>query len=176
MGGILAGHRLKLQGRFHLVIPLMQSLLRCLFIPNWGTRSKVETRVSIPPWLSADVATAPYATAYARLLCALCDPTTSSVAAPGSRRRQELTPATAKARRVASQHLPYLLEEYIQDQLQYRLLPDVKSALTPGLYSILEVSSPETLRMVNAAMDASGRTLFKALYTDYGRFGRWREH
>jgi nucleolar pre-ribosomal-associated protein 2 len=176
MRGILAGHRHQLQGRFHLVVPLMQNLLRCLFLPTPVTGSKVETLVRIPPWLSADVATAPYATAYTRLLCMLCDPTASSAAVPGSRRRQELTPATTKVRRIAGQHLPYLLEEYIQCQLQHKLLPDVKSALTPGLYSVLSVSSPEILRMINASIDASGRALFKILYNDYGRFGKWDEH
>src|SRR5437762_3393566 len=105
----------------------------------------------------------------------LCDPTASSVAIPRNRHRQELTPATAKARRIAGQYLPHLLKEYIQCQLRYRLLPEVKSAMTPGLYAVLEVSTPETLRMVNAAMDASGRALFKILYSDYGRFGKWEE-
>ena len=176
MRGILAGHRHQLQGRFHLIIPLMQNLLRCLFLPNRATGSKAETPSRIPPWLSADVAAAPYATAYTRLLCMLCDPTASSAAAPRSRRIQELTPATTKARRIAGQHLPYLLEEYIRCQLEHQLPPDVKSALTPGLYALLSVSSPKTLHMINASMDASGRALFKVLYSDYGRFGRWDEH
>src|SRR6266480_898345 len=126
MRGILAGHRLKLRGRFHLVIPLMQNLLRCLFLPKRSTENKAEAHVTIPPWLSFDiVAAAPYATAYAQLLCMLCDPTASSVAIPRNRHRQELTPATAKARRIAGQYLPHLLKEYIQCQLRYRLLPEV---------------------------------------------------
>ncbi|KAH0537311.1 hypothetical protein FGG08_005865 [Glutinoglossum americanum] len=174
--GILAGHRLNLRGRFHLIVPLMQNLLRCLFLPNRSVGTQVEALGSMPQWLSPNVvAAAPYAIAYARLLRMLCNPAASSVAGSNNRHK-ELTPATAKAHRIAGQHLPYILMEYIQCQLQYRLSPEVKSALIPGLYAILEVSNPQTLRMVNAAMDASGRALFKVLYTDYNRFGKWDGH
>lgn len=113
------------------------------------------------------------ATAYARLLTTLCDPSTSAVAGKSHRTQQQLTPATDKARRQIGQHLPYLLMEYAQCQLHSRLAPEVKEAMLPGLNAVFEVTSKEMLRMINAAMDASSRAVFKGMYEEYRAFGRW---
>ena len=43
----------------------------------------------------------------------------------------------------------------------------------PGLYAVLDVMDRETMRGMNGAMDANGRAVWKGLYQDWERFGRW---
>ncbi|KAI9792722.1 MAG: hypothetical protein M1816_001821 [Peltula sp. TS41687] len=180
LSGLLTVHRLKLRGRFHIIIPVLQSLLRCLFTPNQAARSSQSksNNNTVPSWLPpAKGLEAPQATAYARLLTSLCDPTVSSVTTGGKKRpKDELTSATDKARTMAGQHLPYVLMEYIQCRLRSNLASaEVKHALMPGLYAILDSMTRESRRMLNAAMDSSGRAMWRNLWADYTRFTRWNE-
>ena len=46
--------------------------------------------------------------------------------------------------------------------------------LNPGLYAIFDAMSQEVMRTVNSALDSSGRAIFKVLYNDYRRFGKWK--
>ncbi|KAI9835030.1 MAG: hypothetical protein M1819_002582 [Sarea resinae] len=176
LGAILAVRRTKLGGRFHLVTALLQSLLRCLFVADSVRRTKPPS-CSAPPWLASSSSTlvATHATAYSRLLCSLCDPTVSSVADPHRRSNQELNDETKKARMAAGRYLPYILMEYTRCQLDGRLPPDSKDALTPGLYAVLDVVTPDALRALNASMDASSRAIFRRLYEDYRHFGKWQQ-
>lgn len=174
---LLAIHRTKLGGRYHLLLPLLQALLLCLFTPD-PRRARTSKTLPLPPWLSArdaklDVSSA---AAYARILTAICDPTVSSVTSFKSRSsRPELNDETKKAKATAGQYLPYLIMEYARCQLEARIEPEMKVALMPGLYAVFDVVSVEGMRALNAAMDASGRAIFKGLYDDYRRFGRWKE-
>ena len=162
-GTILTILRTKIGGRYHLVICALQSLLRCLFIPFTTTNSSDEAPSSF---------TEIHAAAYARVLTTLCDPTVSSVSRSKYRLRPELNDETKKAKDIAGQHLSYLIMEYCDCQLKGRLLPEIKTALNPGLYAVLAVMSQEVMRTMNEAMDESARAVWKALYEDYRRFGR----
>ena len=161
-GNILAIHRTKIGGRYHLVILALQSLLRCLFIPYAPTDSIADTSSALNET---------HAAAYARILTTLCDPTVSSVMRSKERSRLELNDETKRAKSIAGQHLPYLILEYCNCQLKGKLLPEMKTALDPGLYAVLAVMTPEAMRTMNAAMDESGRAVWKALYEDSRRFG-----
>lgn len=173
MGSILAVHRTKLGGRYHLIIPLLQGMLRCLFTPD-VRRARSAKTISLPPWLSGKGTKldASSAAVYARLLTTICEPTVSSVTSSKNRSRQDLNDETKKVRAIAGQYLPYLIMEYSQCQLNARIPPVVKAALMPGLYAVFDVMSQETMRTLNAAMDSSSRAIFKALYDDYRRFGK----
>ncbi|KAI9680637.1 MAG: hypothetical protein M1817_004077 [Caeruleum heppii] len=178
MGAILTVHQLKLRGRFHLVVQVMNALLRLLFVPN-AKAHKLAHKISVtrPSWAagrSGDVG-APEAAGYGRLLTSICNASVSAVTTAKRRPRPELTPATDKAKKLAGQHMPYVLVEYAQCQLHSRMAPEAKMAMLPGLYAIFSVTPPETLRMLNASMDASSRAIFKSLYDDYRRFGRWMD-
>jgi nucleolar pre-ribosomal-associated protein 2 len=177
--GLLLGlHRQKLGGRFHLILPAMQRLLHCLF-----ARVKKRSRLGKsdpghrqqPYWLLQLSAT--HATHYTRLLTSLCDPTVSAVSrpTPGGASHEGLTDQTKKAKRIAGQYLQYLVQDYAQSSLRSALHPDVKAALLPGLYSVLDVMSRDTMRALNAGLDISGRAMFKTLYDDYMKFGRWNK-
>lgn len=171
---MLASHRTKIGGRYHLVVPALQGLMRCLFITH-GRNGGSAAVLSLPPWLNGrePMLDGTHAAGFARLLTTICDPTVSSVTRSKNRSRRELNDDTKKARGVAGQHLPYIIMVYCHCHLKGRLLPTVKAALTPGLYAVFDVMSQDTLRTLNAAMDSSSRAIFKALYDDYRRFGRW---
>lgn len=172
---LLAVHRTKLGGRFHLVVMALQGLLRCLFEPyakNVGSGAAL----ALPPWLqsSSRLLNDNHAAAYSRLLTAICDPTVSAVTRTKNRSRQELNDETKKARSIAGQHLQYLIMEFCQCQLRGRLTPEVRAALNPGLYAVFDAMNQEIMRTINSALDSSGRSIFKVLYDDYRRFGRWQ--
>ncbi|KAL4934119.1 ribosome biogenesis protein URB2 [Aspergillus undulatus] len=178
MGLLLGLHRQKMGGRFHLVLLALQRLLQCLF-----ARPKKRSRLARsdseygkqPYWLSQ--LNAAHAIHFTRLLTSLCDPTVSAVSRPmpGAAGYEGLTDQTKKAKQIAGQYLQYLIMEYAQASLRSALHPDVKAALMPGLYSVLDVMSRDTMRAMNAGLDISGRAMFKALYDDYMKFGKWNK-
>jgi Urb2/Npa2 family len=177
---LLTRFRKRLGGRYHLLLPVLQGLLRCLFqpIPIPTSSKQPQIRHHHPPWLlnpDMEPLTAKSATRYTRLLTSLCDPTASSV--KHSRRTSAaLTDDTKKARSIAGQYMQYLIMEYARCQLQGQLPPEVKAALMPGLYVVLDVMSRDLMGGMNAAMDSSSRAIFKGLYEDYQRFGRWNQN
>ena len=174
MGLVLGLQRVKIGGRFHLVINALQRLLGCLFARSRKrTRSaRLETTLSQPIWLAPLGAS--HATSYTRLLTTLCDPTVSAVLRPQpGASRDALIDETKKAKRIAGQYLQYVIIEYTQCSLRGSLAPEVKASLMPGLYVALDVMSKESMRALSAALDASGRAVFKSLYDDYVKFGKW---
>ncbi|KAL3479751.1 Urb2/Npa2 family-domain-containing protein [Aspergillus californicus] len=176
MGLLIGLHRQKLGGRFHLILPAMQRLLHCLYArPKKHARLSKSDTGHHPYWLTQ--LSAAHAIHYTRLLTSLCDPTVSAVSrpTPGGSGQEGLTDQTKKAKRIAGQYLQYLIVDYAQSSLRRALQPDVKAALLPGLYSVLDVMSRDTMRALNAGLDISGRAIFKALYDDYMKFGRWNK-
>ncbi|KAJ5938024.1 hypothetical protein N7454_004366 [Penicillium verhagenii] len=176
MGIVLGLQRLKVGGRFHLVVPAMQRLMACLFARSRKrTRSpRPQNSLSQPFWLAPLQAS--HTSSYTRLLTTLSDPTMSAVLRSQSGgSRDALIDETKKAKRIAGQHLQYVIMEYAQCSLRGSLLPEVKSALMPGLYAALDVMSKESLRALNAGLDVSGRAIFKSLHEDYVRFGKWNK-
>ncbi|KAJ5676947.1 uncharacterized protein N7477_002580 [Penicillium maclennaniae] len=175
MGLVLGLQRLKIGGRFHLVVNAMQRLLSCLFVTSRKrSRTKTQTNLSHPFWLAP--LSASDTTHYTRLLTSLCDPTVSAVLRPqAGASREALTDETKKAKRIAGQYLQYVVTAYTRVSLNVALQPDVKAALMPGLYAALDVMSKESMRALNAALDMSGRAVFKSLYDDYVKFGKWNK-
>ena len=164
-GTILAVHRAKIGGRYHLVVLALQALLRCLFIP-YESGEAVGSEAS--------VLGETHAAAYGRILRMISDPSVSSVTRLRNRWRVEVNDETKKARSIAGQHLPYLMMEFCDCQLTGRLLPGMRAALNAGLYAVLAVISPTGMGTMNAAMGSSSRSVFKALYDDYKRVGKWK--
>ncbi|KAL4750959.1 hypothetical protein BDW72DRAFT_174706 [Aspergillus terricola var. indicus] len=178
MGLLIGLHRQKLGGRFHLVLPAMQRLLHCLFARARKRRGLGKPDLGHgkqPYWLSQ--LNAAHAVHYTRLLTSLCDPTVSAVSrpTPWGAGYEGLTDQTKKAKQIAGQYLQYLIMDYAQSSLRSNLQPEVKAALMPGLYSVLDVMSRDTMRALSAGLDISGRAMFKALYDDYMKFGKWNK-
>ncbi|KAI1933530.1 hypothetical protein LOZ65_000163 [Ophidiomyces ophidiicola] len=176
LGTILGLYRKKMSGRLHLVLPVLQQLLRCLFSGDSRPMKQSRFLSTLPPWLGSrgpTPLTAEHAGQYTRLLTSLCDPTVSAVENHRGGFSQGLSDNTKKVKSLVSQHLQYLIIEYAGLQLRGHLTPDVKAVLMPGWYAVLDVMSKTTLRAMNASMDSSSRAVFKGLYDDYVKFGRW---
>lgn len=134
---LMALHRRKLVGRLDILVPILQSLLRCLFsVPAGG---------KLPPfaaeqasWLQGRSLGVKHAAHYTKLLTTLFDPTPSSVAPPKSKSRSNtstnLIDYTLRARRTAGQYAPYILLSLCQLQLDGRFADDgMREVLMPGV-------------------------------------------
>lgn len=170
---VLTSHRLKLEGHFHLLVQALQALLRCLFTPLPHSSAKTLKTYAPPPWLSPRPARldAKHASAYTRLITLICDPSVSSVTRS---KHNNLTSATDKAKRMAGQHMRFVLATYIKLQLEMQMLPDIREKLIPGLYAIFDTTTPELRRCISDSLDSSGRAVFGTLYKDYLKFGKWK--
>ncbi|KAL8732544.1 MAG: hypothetical protein Q9181_003934 [Wetmoreana brouardii] len=170
---MLSFHRKRLGGRYHLILPVLQSLLRPLFIPFTILPSN---QPSSPA--TENPFTATHASAYARILLQLADPTLSSLTSHShstkSRQTQNLNDPTKIAKSIAGQHLHYLIMTYCDCQLRGRLKPEVRQKLKPGIWAVLDVIPQETMRVMNAGMDKAGRAIWRALYGEWRRDGRGR--
>ena len=162
---LLATHRAKIGGRYHLVVLALQALLRCLFIPYKNDEAGES---------EGSVFGESHAAAYGRILSMICDPTVSSVTRWRNRSRLELNDETKKARGIAGQHLAYVMMEFCGCQLRGHLGSGMRAALNAGLYAVLRVIGPDMMRTMNAAMDSSSRSVFKALYDEYRKVGKWK--
>lgn len=164
---IIKRHRHRLEGHFHLLITALQSLLRLLITP-WPS-----TAAPLPP---ATAGTPPpdqqaQAARFSRLLTLTCEPSVASVTrgqAPGA-----LDSAPDAAKKSAAQHMYLVLVLYVKLQLERPVPRGVRAALDPGVYSVLDITTPEGRRVINEAVDASGRAIFREMYKQYVRFGKW---
>ncbi|KAL3428237.1 Urb2/Npa2 family protein [Phlyctema vagabunda] len=169
---ILNSHRLKLQGHFHLVVQVMQALLRCLFTPLPHTNNKILRSHAAPPWLlPSHPLTSTHASAYTRLVTLICDPSVSSVT---RFQHSSLSSATDKAKKMAGQHMQFLLMTYIKLQLEMRMAPPVREKMVPGLYAVFDTTTPELRRCISDGLDSSGRSVFGMLFRDWQQFGKWK--
>ena len=167
---ILVRHRRRLLDRYHLVVPALQKLLLCFFVPVTGRQNHNALPTSS-------------ATKYVRVLDTLTNPSASAarnVLRRGSGKQQNQSNANlvddVKAiRRNLSFHLQYLLQTFCQASLDSRLSPEVKEKLLPGLYSVIGSMDTELMRAMNAAMNDSQRAIWKDLYQQWTRFGKWNQ-
>jgi nucleolar pre-ribosomal-associated protein 2 len=168
---IVRRHRLRLEGHFHLLVTTLQSLLRTLICHSFAGRpygnlwqgGLIKDPSSFKLWPKD-------AKAFARLLTMICEPTPGSVARS---QQSTLDSATDAAKRYAGQHMYLVLMLYIKLQLEQNVPHDVREALEPGVFAILDITTPEGRRIMNDALDGSGRAIMKELYKQYLKFGKW---
>lgn len=186
LGSLLSRFRRRLSDRHHLILPILQQLLRCLFFSEQVTRRARQPAVigsdpnsllrSLPIWLKTDTASLPAssATDLTRTLSSICNPTVSAAKASRKRGRgSELNDETKRVKAVAGQHLHYLVMDYCRCTLDGDIAPDVREKLMPGMYTLLDAMGRDVMRAMNAAMDPSSRAIFKTLYDDWVRYGKW---
>lgn len=169
----LVTHRRRLRGRHHLLAPILTHLLRLLFTPNPHARAS-RNLIPQPPWLSASTCTPVHATALSRLLTTTCDPSASSTRRGPRSAANALTDETRAARAHAGRYMPLVLADFCHCQLHGRIAPEVRAALRPGLHAAFACVEAGVLEAANARLGAPARSVFKALYEDYKRFGRAR--
>ena len=173
INSVISLHRKNLGGRFHILLPLLQRLLACLFVPH-GHNALSFTR---PAWLPPrnSPLTAEHATALTRILTTLCSPTVSSTSSHRRGVAADLVDETKKARDYAGQYMPQLLTYYCSLQLSGKLSTEAKDALRPGLWAMMDVVDMNAMRAMNAAMGKDERALWGSLYGEWKRFGKWNE-
>lgn len=187
---LLVRYRRRLAGRYHLLLPVIQNLLRCLFYSSSRKQlttyssSKVAYLASLPNWLNPSTHTSTLtlpptsAIKFSRVLQQLCDPSASSarhVSKRISTPNDNLVDEVKSLRREISQHTQYLLQTYCQVMLDGSITPDVKEKLLPGLYAVMNATDVEVMRALNTAMDASQRAIWKDLYAEWKTYGRWNQ-
>lgn len=178
LGLLLSRYRKRLGGRYHVILPALQGLLKCLFFSGTASTAASQTKSqvifirSLPSWLrgSKDPLSSKSAEHFTRLLTTICDPSVSSVR---RKKSNELTDETKKAKSLAGQYMQYLIMDFCRCSLHGRIPSSSKEKLMPGLYAVLDVMDRETMRGMNGAMDSNGRAVWKGLYQDWERFGRW---
>ncbi|KAF2646531.1 hypothetical protein P280DRAFT_544877 [Massarina eburnea CBS 473.64] len=171
---LLMLQRGRIGGRFHLLLPLLQNLLLCLFIPNAGRGA------ALPPWLDSFATSQPVrltpanASAYTRLLRTLCSPTQSSVQRHYSRSqtsKKELNDPVKAARDYASQYMYALLSSFCLYQLYGRLEPQVREKLMPGIWEVVEVGSldRQSLDAMFEGLGKSEQDIWRGIWRDWER-------
>jgi nucleolar pre-ribosomal-associated protein 2 len=179
-------HRKKLGGRMHLVVALLQNMLACLFSPYHYSTAAIAAR---PEWLKAatssgadatHILSTDHATAYARILTTLCQPTVSSaISHRGYRMASEaLVSETARAKEYAGQYVGYILLLYCTLQLQGKIVgdgPDMGDKLKQGIWAVMETVNIEAMRGMNAGMSKEERVIWSDLYAEWNRVGRSRQ-
>ncbi|RYO77107.1 hypothetical protein DL762_009473 [Monosporascus cannonballus] len=168
---IIKRHRRRLDGHFPILLATLQAMLRVLLADPTSPQAHRH-----PPWLSSRLQ-ARHAARFARLLTLICEPSAASVArsstAATAAKAPQLDSATDAAKRAAGQDMFLVLETYIRLQLEADVPRDVRKALETGVYSVLNVTPQGCRRVLNESLDANGRALFRQMYADYKKFGRW---
>ncbi|KAJ4355601.1 uncharacterized protein N0V89_003621 [Didymosphaeria variabile] len=166
---VLLLHRSRLGGRFHLLIPVLQSLLLCLFIPN------LNRGAALPPWLDSPSPanptrlTATNAAQYTHLLSTLCSPTQSSV--QRTRSATTLNDPIKAAREYASQYVYPLLSSFCRFQLYGRLDAEVREKLMPGIWELVSVGqlNKEAIDAMFAGLGRSERDVWRGVWGEWVR-------
>ncbi|KAF2031216.1 hypothetical protein EK21DRAFT_111252 [Setomelanomma holmii] len=168
---VLLVHRNKLGGRSHLLVPLLQGLLCCLFVPT-SARSG-----ALPFWLRSNKPTQPIclsaanASQYTRLLGTLCNPPQSSIskAHQHSRKSKDLNDPVKAAREKTSHFLYPLLASFCRFQLSGRLNPAVRTKLMPGMWDVIGTASlhKEELDAMFAGLGRSEKDVWRSVWGEW---------
>ena len=180
---LLTHHRRKLRGRFDILVPALQALLRCLFVgsgtstygqlqqPHWIPRKQMSSSIE-------DGIGAQQVTAFTRLITALCDPTLSAVRSNAKAGASgPLTDETRKAKRYAGQYVQFVLMELCECQLKGRLAGTgygAREALTPAVWAMFEVIGKDGLSATMEGMAGGGRSVLRSWWEEWKRLGRAR--
>lgn len=166
---ILLLHRGRLRGRFHLLLPVLQGLLLCLFIPHAGRGA------ALPPWLETTTSstrlTPANASQYTHLLSTLCSPTQSSVQRAHHSHSTTLNDPIRAAREYASQYVYGLLSAYCRFQLYGKLDAAIRAKLAPGIWEVVGVGNLDksSLDAMFAGLGRSEKDVWRGVWGDWVR-------
>ncbi|KAF2011237.1 hypothetical protein BU24DRAFT_376282 [Aaosphaeria arxii CBS 175.79] len=170
---ILLLHRGRLGGRFHILLPPLQNLLFCLFIPHAGRGS------SLPFWLRSSSASSQIklspanATQFSRLLSTLSSPTQSSVSTTKHQRnastKSTLNDPVKAAKEYASHFIYPLLASFCRFSLSGRLEPNVRDKLIPGLWDTISVADMDrdTLQAMFTGLDRASKDVWRGVWDEW---------
>ncbi|ATY64494.1 Nucleolar 27S pre-rRNA processing [Cordyceps militaris] len=154
---IIKKHRLRLEGHYHLLLTVLQTLLDRLVTAEVGAEASASQETK--------------AHAYARLITLVCEPTAGAVSR--TQHQGALDSATDAAKRSAGRHMHLVLMQYVKLQLTENVPRPIREALEPAMNSIFDITPPEGRKILNDAMDASGRAILREMFKRYVKFGKW---
>lgn len=174
---LLMSERRHLNGRYHLLVPALQGLLRSLFVPD--ANMAADARLQLPPWameladgndMGHHVPVTKHADELTRLLTLTAEP---SASAARSRQREDasLVDEIAKAKDDAGKHVVYLIQTWAECSLSGRL-PEgagVREALMPGVWSVLGCVKGDVLQAMADGMRSDARAVLTALLAEWRR-------
>lgn len=155
---IIKKHRLRLEGHYHLLLTVLQTLLDRLVIHEIRTEASSASQET-------------KAHAYARLITLVCEPTAGAVSR--TQHQSSLDSATDAAKRSAGRHMHLVLMQYVKLQLTENVPRPIREALEPAMNSIFDITPAEGRKILNDAMDASGRAILREMFKRYVKFGKW---
>lgn len=156
---IVKKHRVRLEGHYHILLAAVQPLL-CNLIQE---QREIQSGDGISQESKAS--------AYGRLITLVCEPTTGAVSR--SQHHSALDTATDAAKRSAGRHMYLILMQYVKLQLETDVSRGVREALEPAMNSIFDITPPEGRKILNDAMDSSGRAILREMFKRYTKFGKW---
>jgi nucleolar pre-ribosomal-associated protein 2 len=152
---VLLFHRHRINGRYHLVLRALISLLGCLTVKSEWNCSGISS-----------------ALAYSRLIGNLCEPPVQSIREKGG--KSNLTSSATLTKKALARHLPVFLANYIYASLNEGFTSEVSESLKPEIYNVFAVLGTEGVKVTSGMVDSSGRAYLKILYEDYTKNGKWQ--
>jgi nucleolar pre-ribosomal-associated protein 2 len=152
---LITQHRRRLQGRFHLIVGLLQDHITALF-----------------RWCPADATADPPAHLVAKLLEFFTHPPHVRSRGAGT----ALVDASREAQARAGQYVPYVLHHYCAELLVYAPADAVRRALRPGVWAALaavESGRADGVKALSAAMNHNERAILRSVYDDWKRTAKW---
>ncbi|KAK9777677.1 putative Nucleolar 27S pre-rRNA processing Urb2/Npa2 C-terminal domain-containing protein [Seiridium cardinale] len=165
---VIKRHRLRLEGHHHLLVTALQVLLRVL-LANPADSKQTSSSFLFPPWLDTRLK-ARHGAKFTRLLTLVCEPSAASVARG---KHNSLDSATDAVKRSAGQHMFWVIALYIKLQLEGDVSRDMRKELATGINSILTITPESSRRVLSEAVDESGRVIFRTLFSEWKKFGKW---
>ncbi|CRJ91499.1 hypothetical protein BN1708_009339 [Verticillium longisporum] len=154
---VIRRHRLRLEDHYHILLSTLEALLRALV--HDASKAAAATLGSR------------HATLYGRLVTLVTEPSVASVSR--AQHVGALDSATDAAKKTAGRHVYLVLMLYVKLQLEVDVPHGVREALEPGMHSIFDVTPSEVRKILNDAMDASGRAILREMFKRYTQFGKW---
>ncbi|KAH3667153.1 hypothetical protein OGAPHI_002802 [Ogataea philodendri] len=152
LSNLVLFQRFRFSNRQHLLIHSFVGLLECLFKHNLGTAA---------------------ATGFERLVSNLCEISASSVS--NSESESSLTSTVSFMKHQLRKFVPLLILNYVKFYLSYQMDPAIKDVLENSMFMVFDLLTLNELNFINMSLDSQSRIVYRSLYDDYKKFGKWRE-
>lgn len=152
----------------HLLVPLLQVLLTCLFTLHKTSRPAISQQP--PIWLQSrnHGLEASHAVACSRVLLTFTEPTVSSTSTRSRfSNNAVLTDENRKSRQYAAKFVPYVLSHFCSLHLFGRMSPEVRKAILPGIWACIGAMPREGLKGMNALLSRDERAIWASLWSEW---------
>ncbi|GMF02454.1 unnamed protein product [Ambrosiozyma monospora] len=196
ISNLILFQRFRFSNRQHLIMECFVTLMEALFVKPVANGNKNNDDPKLLSISSRSIATyKDCALAFERLMGNLCETsllkgrnfgTPSSSSSSSSILEPNMTSESNSKSISSTTHLsifkthvrralPVLIFNYLKFYIRFRLRPELRESLVNGLFLAFDMFTSNELNYVNFSLDGQSRVVFRGLYDDYKKFGRWRE-